>query len=170
MSEKLFPNLRKLNQTDITVETDKGIYCKTYRENQGKLKIVCCRIARKRKIQTILLVLHTLLIISNKDIQLTNCPYLILLLEIGKAKLVYSKHAFLHYFDNDPIINQLTNLKTYFENIDDKFVKFNVTNILSFHGLSGALIKRAKYLNQLTQNKLTTFSNTLELIEDSMTE
>lgn len=106
------------------------------------------------KILTILLVLHVPMVISDNDIQLTSIPNLILPIELGKAKLIYSKHSFLHYFDIHPLINQIFELKGHFEDIKSKFLNINMTNTMTYHGLAKDIIKRTEYLIVLTQSKV----------------
>ena len=60
-------------------------------------------------------VLQTLPVNSDQtDIQLTTIKNPILPIQLGKAKIIYNKHTFLHYIDLRPIVIQLENVEKYF--------------------------------------------------------
>lgn len=104
---------------------------------------------------TLLMTLQVLLIQSNpSDIQITTLKNPILPIELGKTKLIYNKHTFLYYVDLDLVLKQLKNIKNYFSIIKKQLKYENVTNPLSYHGLSENAVLRTEYLIQVTQNKL----------------
>lgn len=75
-------------------------------------------------------------------------------MQLGTSKLVYSKHTFLHYIDINPIINQLINIEQCFSLIKNHVNKENVTNHMSYYGLSESTLLRTQFLIDSTQNKL----------------
>lgn len=104
---------------------------------------------------TILALLQALipLIISAEDIKISTINNPILPIELGKTKLVYSKHTFLYYLDLENIFIQLRNLEKSFKLVKETINKVNVTNPSSYHGLAEGIINRAEYLIKEVQNK-----------------
>lgn len=88
------------------------------------------------------------------DILQTILKNPILPIQLGHAKIIYTKHTFLHYLDLEPIILQLENIEKYFLKIKNSFISENPNNPISYQGLTENGLLRTNFLIQTTQDKL----------------
>ena len=92
--------------------------------------------------------------ICPNNIQITTIKNPILPIQLGNAKLIYTKHTFLHYIDLLPIINQLQNIQKHFNTIKNHLENLNHLNPLSYHGLTENSLTRIEYLINNVENKI----------------
>lgn len=88
------------------------------------------------------------------DIQIIDLNNPILPIQLGDARLVYSKHTFLYYVDLKNIVRQLETVKQYYTIMKNHLKFANSSNHISYHGLAESLLLRTEYLIQITSDKL----------------
>lgn len=105
-------------------------------------------------IALICLVLQTPLIKGEEDVSISKIENFLLPIQLGNAKLIYTKHTFLHYIDLREIIRQVDQLAKTFNDIKNKIFLANITTPLSFHDLSVSMIERTNYLIDILYTKI----------------
>lgn len=90
---------------------------------------------------------------NGEDIQITKLENLLLPIQLGNARLVYSKHTFLHYVDLSTLVKQIDSLVQHFRIVLGSITQVNVTNPVSYHGLSQSMLTRTEYLINIIQKK-----------------
>lgn len=101
-----------------------------------------------------ILVLLVLPVYNTEEISLSRIKNPILPMKLGNAKLIYSKHTFLHYIELKPIFKQLLNIEKYFNDLKSHITHENITNHISYHGISQNAIIQTQFLIDITQQKL----------------
>lgn len=81
----------------------------------------------------------------------------ILPLELGKSRLIYSKHTFLHYIDLEYLVKQLESIERHFSFIKEH-VNYSTNSsgigITTYRELQENFMSRTEYLIQITTDKL----------------
>ncbi|CAH0560391.1 unnamed protein product [Brassicogethes aeneus] len=94
---------------------------------------------------------------NDNDVTITLIKNPLLPFQLEKAKVISSRHTFIHYLEFKPINDQLNNLKSFFRDVeyslslDHKFPK-------SYFGIYSSLVNHAKYLLLEASNKLNNIS------------
>lgn len=101
-----------------------------------------------------ILVLLVIPVYNTEEISLSRIKNPILPMKLGNAKLIYSKHTFLHYIELKPIFKQLLNIEKYFNDLKSHITHENITNHISYHGISQNAIIQTQFLIDITQQKL----------------
>lgn len=92
----------------------------------------------------------TTLVLCN-DITITNLKSPLLPFHLGKARVVESKHTFIHYINLSPISNQLKNIEKFYDIIE---ISLNKSSSKNNNPLLRYLHLHAKHLISNAKNKL----------------
>lgn len=87
------------------------------------------------------------------DVEIINIGNLLLPVSLGNTRLVYTKHTFLHYVDLGEILTQISKLDEHLGIIQNCISKINVSNPISYHGLSQNILTRTEYLIDIVHKK-----------------
>lgn len=112
------------------------------------------------KTTKILLLLAPLLLlkpptITSNDITIQELNSPLLPFNLGKTRLIQSKHTFYHYVETEPIKLQLTNINYFYHNLE---LILNRTNSNNSSLLLNNLLHQAKYLLDTAKNKMNNLS------------
>lgn len=101
----------------------------------------------------ILLAISTTIIANN--IEISPIQNKILPFKLGYARVVQSKHTFIHFVELDPLVRQLYTVQNYFKYINHSLI-FSALGQASFTYKSTlySLVKHAHYIIKITENKL----------------
>lgn len=99
------------------------------------------------------IILALLIPSKGNDVQITTIKNPVLPIQLGNAKIIYNKHTFIHYINIVPIIKQLENIQTYFNNINNHFIKI-IDHPISYNGLVKSSLLRTEYLIKNIESKV----------------
>lgn len=104
---------------------------------------------------SLLLLVFQLTSTQNTDIQIHPVENLLLPIDLGHAKIIYTKHTFLHFLDIKNIVEQVEQLIINFNKFKNTITyDHNITNHIAYHSLAQNNLVRTEILTQLVQKKL----------------